>query len=128
MDRFMPRALFAALDGRRSERGLSWRELAETLQLTDHTAFTRLKQGHQPLAGIAVQLCEWLDVEPKQFMERTASKSDPADEAKMQAAQQAAERRFSERDRLSAEELQALRDLLAARRRTGRQERVASAR
>jgi transcriptional regulator with XRE-family HTH domain len=50
------------LDARRRERGLSWRDLAETVDVSPST-FSRLADGRRPDADALVSLLVWLDLD-----------------------------------------------------------------
>lgn len=60
-------ALYAALESKKSEAGLSWRGLANQLEIPDHTVFTRMSQGKVPPATTLLSLTGWLGVPLEQF-------------------------------------------------------------
>lgn len=60
-------ALYAALESKKSEFGLSWRGLADELGISDHTVFTRMSQGKVPQADALLSLTGWLGVPLEQF-------------------------------------------------------------
>lgn len=53
-------AFFGALESKKSEQEISWRKLAEGLEITDHTVFTRMSRGQIPPAGTLLTLSGWL--------------------------------------------------------------------
>jgi transcriptional regulator with XRE-family HTH domain len=59
-------ALYAALDQKRKQEGLSWRRLAEITD-TSASTFTRMAQGHRPDVETFLTLCSWLGVPAEQF-------------------------------------------------------------
>ncbi|MHB8719730.1 MAG: hypothetical protein ACYDAC_12705 [Candidatus Dormibacteria bacterium] len=60
-------ALYAALDSRKDAVRLSWRELAQELELKDHTVFTRLSKGQLPGVDVLLTLCGWLGTSVEAF-------------------------------------------------------------
>lgn len=50
------------LDERRQQRGLTWRDLAEVVDVSPST-FSRLADGHRPDADALVSLLVWLDLD-----------------------------------------------------------------
>ena len=52
-------AFYGALESKKSEQELSWRKLAETLEM-DHTAFTRMSRGQVPPVSTLLTLSGWL--------------------------------------------------------------------
>lgn len=54
--------LHRKLDARRTGYGLSWRQLAKTLDLTAST-LTRLRAGGRPDADALVTMLTWLDID-----------------------------------------------------------------
>jgi transcriptional regulator with XRE-family HTH domain len=61
-------ALYAALDGKRQAEGLSWRGLAQMLEITPST-FTRMAQGRRPDVDTFATLLRWLGTPVEAFME-----------------------------------------------------------
>lgn len=55
-------AMYAALESKKSELGVSWRKVANDLELADHTVFTRMSRGQVPDAQTLLSLAAWLDV------------------------------------------------------------------
>jgi hypothetical protein len=55
-------ALYAAVESKKSELGVSWRKLATELELGDHTVFTRLSRGQVPETNTLLSLTAWLGV------------------------------------------------------------------
>jgi hypothetical protein len=52
-------AFYGALESKKSEQNLSWRKLAQTLEM-DHTVFTRMSRGQVPPATTLLTLSGWL--------------------------------------------------------------------
>ncbi len=52
-------ALYGALESKKSEQALSWRKLAEMLEM-DHTVFTRMSRGQVPPVSTLLTLSGWL--------------------------------------------------------------------
>lgn len=59
-------ALYAALDQKRKQEGLTWRGLAKATG-TSHSTFTRMSQGHRPDVDTFMTLCSWLSVPAEEF-------------------------------------------------------------
>lgn len=60
-------ALYAALDQKRKQQGLTWRGLAR-MTGTSPSTFTRMAQGHRPDVDTFMTLCSWLAVPAEEFM------------------------------------------------------------
>lgn len=60
-------ALFASLDAKRQAEGLSWRSLAQMLQVAPST-FTRMAQGRRPDVDTFAALLQWLEMPVSAFM------------------------------------------------------------
>lgn len=58
--------LYAALDGARRERGLSWRQLATEVGCSPST-MTRMANGHRPDVDAFVALTAWLRMPAETF-------------------------------------------------------------
>jgi transcriptional regulator with XRE-family HTH domain len=54
--------LYRRLDVRRRERGLTWRQIAEQLDVSPST-FSRIADGNRPDADALVSLLVWLDLD-----------------------------------------------------------------
>lgn len=65
-------ALYDALDERRRESGLSWRQLARELELSPST-FTRLGNGHRPDVRAFAALTGWLSQPADAFIRRSTA-------------------------------------------------------
>ena len=59
-------ALYASLDQKRKQEGLTWRGLAR-LTGTSPSTFTRMAQGHRPDVDTFMTLCTWLGVPAEEF-------------------------------------------------------------
>jgi hypothetical protein len=62
------KALYAAVESKKGELKLSWRKLAEELELADHTVFTRMSRGQTPEIETVVALTDWLGLSVETFM------------------------------------------------------------
>lgn len=71
-------ALYAALDRKRKENGLSWRSLAGKLEITPST-FTRMAQGLKPDVDTFATLIRWLGMQQEEFLRPTKPAGEPAD-------------------------------------------------
>lgn len=54
--------LYRRLDSRRQQRGLTWRQLADTVDVSP-SMFSRLHDGGRPDADALVSLLVWLDLD-----------------------------------------------------------------
>lgn len=68
-------ALYAALDAKRQEENLSWRELAGRLEISPST-LTRMAQGKRPDVDAFATLLRWLGMSADAFMRSTKKKED----------------------------------------------------
>jgi transcriptional regulator with XRE-family HTH domain len=60
-------ALYAALDGLRRSRDLSWRQLAAEIQVSAST-MTRLANGYSPHVDAFAAMARWLKMPAEKFM------------------------------------------------------------
>ena len=60
-------AFYAAVESKKSETGLSWRKLAEELDLGDHTVFTRMSRGQVPEINTLLSVSGWLGLPLDRF-------------------------------------------------------------
>lgn len=60
-------ALYAAVESKKSEFDLSWRQLASDLDLGDHTVFTRMSKGQVPETNTLLTLTGWLGMPLDEF-------------------------------------------------------------
>jgi transcriptional regulator with XRE-family HTH domain len=60
-------AFFGALESKKSEQDISWRRLADQLEISDHTVFTRMSRGQVPPATTLLTLSGWLGVPLERF-------------------------------------------------------------
>lgn len=74
-------ALYAALDGARRSKGLSWRQLAAEVGCSPST-MTRLANGYRPDVDAFVALVRWLKMPAETFMidDEADSESEQAPE------------------------------------------------
>lgn len=63
-------ALYAALDGKRQSKRLSWREVAQELGISPST-FTRLAQQRRPDVDTFASLVKWVGIPAESFMRST---------------------------------------------------------
>jgi transcriptional regulator with XRE-family HTH domain len=68
-------ALFAALDVKRRQEGLSWRDVARATGVSP-SVFTRIAQGRRPDVDTFLTLCTWVGVSPGNFRDGETSGSD----------------------------------------------------
>ncbi len=69
-------ALYAALDQKRQVGRLSWRELAQRLEISPST-FTRMAQGRRPDVDTFAILLRWLNMPVESFMLAEEGESAP---------------------------------------------------
>jgi DNA-binding phage protein len=104
-------ALYAALESRKATRNMSWRELAQELELKDHTLFTRLSKGQAPGVDTVLTLCGWLEVPIENFTRGEVPSWDSRE-----AAISAIRRRLQAQPGMSEERAAAARAVLEAAR------------
>src|SRR5688572_16299806 len=66
-------ALYAALDAQRTERGLSWRQLAAEAGVSPST-LTRMAQGRRPDVDGFAALVQWLGLPADSFFRKATRK------------------------------------------------------
>lgn len=71
-------ALYAALNQKRRQEGLTWRKLAKAMEISPST-FTRMAQGKRPDVDTFVALCSWLEVPAESFARNGAESKDEED-------------------------------------------------
>ena len=70
-------AFYAAIDQKRKNQDLSWRGLAQQLEITPST-FTRMAQGRRPDSDTFAVLLAWLGIAVEQFLKgRDVASADP---------------------------------------------------
>jgi transcriptional regulator with XRE-family HTH domain len=69
------KALYSALDQKREFEELSWRELADELDVSAST-FSRMAQGKRPDVDAFATLLRWLEMPAEQFMRSTRKGGD----------------------------------------------------
>jgi transcriptional regulator with XRE-family HTH domain len=74
---FDQRSFFEAVDRRRVDLNLSWRQIAASLSLSPST-FTRLAQGRRPDVDTFVKLLAWLDRPAEDFVKKDPNTLDAA--------------------------------------------------
>jgi transcriptional regulator with XRE-family HTH domain len=60
-------ALYEALDTQRASANLSWRQVAQRLEIS-HSALTRMSQGHRPDVDSFVSILAWLGEQASRFV------------------------------------------------------------
>lgn len=65
-------ALYATLDSKRQAEGMSWRGLAQELNITPST-FTRMAQGRRPDVDTFAALLRWVGMPVEAFLEPVAT-------------------------------------------------------
>lgn len=70
-----PKALYAALEKKREQAQLSWRELAGALDLSPST-FTRMAQGRRPDVDTFATLLRWLNMPAERFTRPVAEQEE----------------------------------------------------
>ncbi len=73
-------ALYAVLDGKRQANGLSWRGLAQLLNITPST-FTRMAQGRRPDVDTFAALLRWLGMPVEAFLKPVEQQDRPEGES-----------------------------------------------
>jgi DNA-binding phage protein len=69
-------AMYAALESKKSEVGLSWRKLADELELGDHTVFTRMSRGQVPEINTLLSVSGWLGLPLDRFAQGEVTAPD----------------------------------------------------
>jgi transcriptional regulator with XRE-family HTH domain len=69
------KALYAALDAKRQSLGMSWRTLAQSLDIAPST-FTRIAQGRRPDVDTFATLVRWVGVSAETFIQSAATMRD----------------------------------------------------
>jgi transcriptional regulator with XRE-family HTH domain len=100
-------ALYAALDANRQQQGISWRELAHSLEISPST-LTRMAQGRRPDVDTFATLLRWLGMDADAFMRPTGKKKDEVNSVAMISSYLRADRN------LNAKDAEALEDIIKA--------------
>ncbi len=101
------KALYAALDHARDERGISWRELARQTGLSPST-LSRIRNGDaRPSVEAFAALTKWLGASPKDFLSPEPGKKEQELMAQLTALLRA-------RNDLDAQQVKALEDVIGA--------------
>jgi transcriptional regulator with XRE-family HTH domain len=69
-------SFYGVLESKKAREGLSWRKLAQELELTDHTVFTRMSRGRVPDMGTLLRLSQWVGT-PLETFDRSGREDDP---------------------------------------------------
>jgi transcriptional regulator with XRE-family HTH domain len=72
-------ALYGALDAKRTNEGMSWRELGAALDVSP-SVFTRMAQGRRPDVDTFLTLVGWLGVAAERFTDGDAPSAEEAEE------------------------------------------------
>lgn len=118
--------LYAALDGARRARGLSWRQLAAEVGCSPST-MTRLANGHRPDADAFVALSSWLKMPAENFTTTDDAKDNDRGEQQPELMAQVGVLLRARPD-LSTEEKEHLQDVLEAALRLNSAQRAARGR
>jgi transcriptional regulator with XRE-family HTH domain len=115
--------LYAALDGARRARSLSWRQLAAEVGCSPST-MTRLANGHKPDADAFVALTGWLRM-PAETFTTTTDDAEPAGDARQPELMAQMGVLLRARPDLSPEEKEHLQDVMEAALRLNSAQRAA---
>ena len=77
-DRINDAALYAALDAKRIELSLSWRQVAKQVEVSPST-FTRLAQGRLPDVNSFAAIIQWLAIPAESFFTKNESTAPQKD-------------------------------------------------
>ena len=100
-------AFYAALDAKRKEEDLSWRELAQKLEISPST-MTRMAQGRRPDVDAFATLLRWLGMSADAFMRPARKKKEEANAVAMISSYLRADRN------MEPEVAEALEDIIKA--------------
>ncbi len=73
---FQNEAFFAALDGQRQSKKMTWKKVAEKAEVSAST-LTRIAQGKRPDVDTLAALCNWSGLNPNDFITRDSVEKDP---------------------------------------------------
>ncbi|HXG08679.1 MAG TPA: helix-turn-helix transcriptional regulator [Gemmataceae bacterium] len=97
-------ALYAALDAKRQQEDLSWRELAHKLKISPST-LTRMAQGRRPDVDAFATLLRWLGMSADAFMRPTPKKKEEANTVAMISSYLRADRNIEPQDAEALEDI-----------------------
>lgn len=99
---FDAQGFYAALDGERISRGLSWKQVASEAGVSAST-LTRMGQGRRPDVDSLAALSRWSGLKADSFLKETGSPKRDADTLAEMTALLRADRRLSSKARNSIE-------------------------
>jgi transcriptional regulator with XRE-family HTH domain len=97
-------AFHAALDAKRQQEGLSWRELAQCLKISPST-LTRMAQGRRPDVDAFASLLRWLGMGADTFMRPAVKKKEEASPVAMISSYLRADRNLDPKDADALEDI-----------------------
>ena len=97
-------ALYAALDQKRKQEGLTWRGLAK-ITGTSASTFTRMAHGHRPDVDTFMTFCSWLGVAAEEFRRGGPSEGGGENTLALISAHLRASRELSPRGAKAMEEI-----------------------
>ena len=97
-------AFYAALDTKRQQEGLSWRELAHRLEISPST-LTRMAQGRRPDVDTFATLLRWLGMEADAFMRPTQKQKEEVNPVAMISSYLRADRNLDPQDAEALEDI-----------------------
>jgi len=97
-------AFYAALDAKRQDEGLSWRELARSLKFSPST-LTRMAQGQRPDVDTFATLVRWLGMSADAFMRPTPKKREEINAVAMISSYLRADRNLDPKDAEALEDI-----------------------
>lgn len=106
------KALYAALDLAREDRGWSWRQLARDLGLSPST-MSRLANGHKPDVDAFAAIVAWLNADANDFILTDDQRRNRADEPEPELMVKLAPLLRARRD-LKDQDVEYLEDLIGA--------------
>jgi|SRR5271157_4197051 len=97
-------AFYAALDAKRQQERLSWRELAHSLEISPST-LTRMAQGRRPDVDTFATLLRWLGMNADAFMRPTSKQKEEANPVAMISSYLRADRNLDPKDAEALEDI-----------------------
>jgi transcriptional regulator with XRE-family HTH domain len=102
--KFDGEAFFAAIDGQRLARNLTWKKVAEEARVPAST-LTRMSQGRRPDVDSLAALCAWSGLKVEKFIRGDLSKRNAAEPLAEITAQLRADPRLSKEGAMALETL-----------------------
>jgi len=97
-------AFYAALDAKRQQANLSWRELARSLKISPST-LTRMAQGRRPDVDTFATLLRWLGMSADAFMRPAMKKKEDVNTVAMISSYLRADRNIAPQDAEALEDI-----------------------